>query len=107
MRLTSAGGDNQDGLYWRVEQFLKFFESRIGGLLGANGAIYAIRRRFWKPLRPDTICDDFCVAIAALEDADGLVLVAEHRAKPEVEQEPSRPSSAEQGLAHISYMIYK
>lgn len=63
LRLTSAGGDNQDGLYWRVEQFLKFFESRIGGLLGANGAIYAIRRSFWKPLRPDTICDDFCVAM--------------------------------------------
>lgn len=63
LRLTSAGGDNQDGLYWRVEQFLKFFESRIGGLLGANGAIYAIRRQFWIPLRPDTICDDFCVAM--------------------------------------------
>ncbi len=63
LRLTSAGGDNQDGLYWRIEQFLKFFESRIGGLLGANGAIYAIRRTFWKPLQPDTICDDFCVAM--------------------------------------------
>lgn len=63
LHLTSAGGDNQDGLYWRVEQFLKFFESRIGGLLGANGAIYAIRRTYWKPLRPDTICDDFCVAM--------------------------------------------
>jgi cellulose synthase/poly-beta-1,6-N-acetylglucosamine synthase-like glycosyltransferase len=63
LRLTSAGGDNQDGLYWRVEQFLKFFESRIGGLLGANGVIYAIRRSFWRPLRPDTICDDFCVAM--------------------------------------------
>lgn len=63
LHLISAGGNNQDGLYWRVEQFLKFFESRIGGALGANGAIYAIRRRYWKPLRPDTICDDFCVAM--------------------------------------------
>lgn len=63
LRLTSAGGDNQDGLYWRIEQFLKFFESRIGGLLGANGAIYAIRRSYWRPLRSDTICDDFCVAM--------------------------------------------
>jgi cellulose synthase/poly-beta-1,6-N-acetylglucosamine synthase-like glycosyltransferase len=63
LRLLSANGDNQDSLYWRLEQFLKFFEGRIGGLLGANGAIYAIRRSLWKPLRSDTICDDFCVAM--------------------------------------------
>lgn len=63
LRLAGAGGDNQDSLYWRVEQFLKFFEARINGLLGANGAIYAIRRDLWKPLCADTICDDFCVAM--------------------------------------------
>ncbi|MEQ1808220.1 MAG: glycosyltransferase, partial [Burkholderiaceae bacterium] len=63
LRLVGVAGDNQDSLYWRVEQFLKFFEARINGLLGANGAIYAIRRSLWKPLRPDTICDDFCVAM--------------------------------------------
>lgn len=63
LRLVSPGGDNQDSLYWRVEQLLKFFESRIGGLLGANGAIYAIRKALWQPLPTDTICDDFCVAM--------------------------------------------
>ena len=63
LRLLGAGGDNQDSLYWRLEQFLKFFEARIGGLLGANGAIYAIRRSLWQPLAADTICDDFCVAM--------------------------------------------
>ena len=63
LRLKQAGGHNQDSLYWRVEQMLKTFEARIGALLGANGAIYAIRRDLWRPLRPDTICDDFCVAM--------------------------------------------
>ena len=61
--LDAQGGDNQDGLYWRLEQFLKFFESRLGALLGANGAIYAIRREYWAELPADTICDDFCVAM--------------------------------------------
>ncbi|MFM2052312.1 MAG: hypothetical protein RL456_349 [Pseudomonadota bacterium] len=61
--LGNAGGDNQDSLYWRIEQFLKFFEARIGGLLGANGAIYAIRRGLWQPIRPDTICDDFVIGM--------------------------------------------
>jgi cellulose synthase/poly-beta-1,6-N-acetylglucosamine synthase-like glycosyltransferase len=63
LRLTTPGGDNQDSLYWRVEQLLKFFEGRIGGLLGANGAIYAIRKTLWKPIAADTICDDFCIAM--------------------------------------------
>lgn len=63
LRLKATEGANQDSLYWRVEQFLKFFEARLGALLGANGAIYAIRRELWKPLRPDTVCDDFCVAM--------------------------------------------
>ena len=63
LRLKSKRGDNQDGLYWRYEQLLKMFEARVGALLGANGAIYAIRRELWTPLRSDTICDDFCVAM--------------------------------------------
>ena len=63
LRLKRADGHNQDSLYWRVEQMLKTFEARIGALLGANGAIYAIRRDLWRPLRADTICDDFCIAM--------------------------------------------
>lgn len=78
LRLMGTGGDNQDSLYWRIEQFLKFFEARIGALLGANGAIYAIRRELWKPLEPDTICDDFCVAMNV--SAAGRRVVYEPRA---------------------------
>jgi cellulose synthase/poly-beta-1,6-N-acetylglucosamine synthase-like glycosyltransferase len=63
LRLKSSRGDNQDSAFWRMEQALKFFESRIGGLLGANGAIYAIRRELWQPLEADTICDDFVVGM--------------------------------------------
>jgi cellulose synthase/poly-beta-1,6-N-acetylglucosamine synthase-like glycosyltransferase len=56
-------GDNQDHRYWRVETAQKVGESRIGGLLGANGAIYAIRRELYRPLPADTIVDDFTVVM--------------------------------------------
>lgn len=75
LRLLRSAGDNQDSLYWRLEQFLKFFEARIHGLLGANGAIYGIRRALWQPLPPDTVCDDFCVAMNV--SATGAKLVYE------------------------------
>jgi cellulose synthase/poly-beta-1,6-N-acetylglucosamine synthase-like glycosyltransferase len=73
LRLIHAGGDNQDSLYWRIEQMLKFFESRIGGLLGANGAIYALRRQLWRPMPADTICDDFHAAMQVAATGHRLV----------------------------------
>jgi cellulose synthase/poly-beta-1,6-N-acetylglucosamine synthase-like glycosyltransferase len=56
-------GDNQDAHYWRVETAIKLGESSVGGLLGANGGIYAIRRELYRPLRADTIVDDFTVVM--------------------------------------------
>ena len=32
-------------------------------MLGANGGIYAIRRALYRPLNPDTICDDFVIVM--------------------------------------------
>jgi len=51
-------GDNKDNLYWKYEQFLKFHESEIDALLGANGGIYAIRTTLYEPLPDNTIIDD-------------------------------------------------
>ena len=46
--LTDArSGQNVDGLYWKYETFLKKCESRLGALLGSNGAIYAIRKELF------------------------------------------------------------
>ncbi len=73
LRLDKTAGSNQDSLYWRFEQFLKICEGRIGGLLGANGAIYAIRRQLWQPLRSDTVCDDFTVAMSVSAGGHRLV----------------------------------
>jgi len=63
LRLLGNNGENQDSLYWRTEQALKYFEGRIGGLLGANGAIYAVRRELWPALAPNAICDDFIIGM--------------------------------------------
>lgn len=54
-----------DSLYWRYETFLKQCESRLNGLLGANGGIYAIRRELIAPLPPGTVVDDFVIPLSA------------------------------------------
>lgn len=56
-------GANVDGLYWRYENFMKKCEGRLGMLLGANGAIYAIRREHWEPIPANSIIDDFLIGM--------------------------------------------
>ena len=58
-----ATGQNVDSLYWRYETFLKRCEGRLGALLGANGAIYAVRRSCFTGIRSDTIVDDFVIPL--------------------------------------------
>lgn len=63
--VDSVTGQNVDGMYWKYETFLKKCESRLGALLGSNGAIYALRRE-WYPAIPDnTIVDDFVIPLRA------------------------------------------
>ncbi|MDE2704436.1 MAG: glycosyltransferase family 2 protein [Gemmatimonadota bacterium] len=51
------GAGKGEGLYWRYEQFLKRWESLLSSALGANGAIYALRRELFVELRGDIISD--------------------------------------------------
>lgn len=62
--LTDAsGGENVDGLYWKYENWLKEKEGDMGALLGANGAIYAIRKSLYEPIPAHTIVDDFLIGM--------------------------------------------
>ena len=87
-------GHNVDHGYWSIERRLKAAESSVGGLIGANGGVYAIRRDCFQLLRPDTIIDDFVIAMnigvarkglryvpaaIAYEDTPGDVIDEYHR----------------------------
>jgi cellulose synthase/poly-beta-1,6-N-acetylglucosamine synthase-like glycosyltransferase len=45
-------------LYWGLESILRLAESRTGSVMGATGAIYAIRRDCFEPIPANTILDD-------------------------------------------------
>ena len=46
------------GLYWAYEKALRRMESAVGSMLGATGAIYAVRARHFIYLPEDIILDD-------------------------------------------------
>lgn len=47
----------QEKAYWDMEIKLKVYESRLGSVVGGDGAIYAIRKKLFLPLAEDDIND--------------------------------------------------
>lgn len=86
-----ASGKNQDGAYWKYERVLKFNESRIGALLGANGAIYALRKDSYKDIPASTIVDDFTIVFQVAVDGGQVLYEPEAVASEEV-----APSTADE-----------
>lgn len=46
------------GAYWKYEKWVRKMESRSGSVVGATGAIYAIRRDLYRPLPANALLDD-------------------------------------------------
>ncbi len=47
--------------YWRFEKAIRLDESQWDSCIGCTGAIYAIRRALFEPLREDTVLDDVVI----------------------------------------------
>lgn len=63
--------------YYRYEAFLQRQESRTGTMLGADGAMYAVRRELFRPPGEGMILDDFLVAINVVRQGRRVVFDAE------------------------------
>lgn len=58
---------SNDDLYWKYETWMKVMENRLGGVLGVNGGIYALRKQLYVPIPTDTIIDDFVIGMKVRE----------------------------------------
>lgn len=81
----TTGGEKA---YWAYQSRIKQGEARIGGLIGAHGACYAIRAGLYQPLGRSVINDDFLIPMRialggwrTLYDAD--IRVRELQASPD------------------------
>lgn len=54
--------DDQQGVYWRFESWLKQMEWRLGSTVGLDGALAAIRTAAWRPIPEDIATDDLWIA---------------------------------------------
>jgi len=51
------------GLYWQYEKFIRNCESVVHSMLGATGAIYAIRRELYQNVPADVVLDDMWIPL--------------------------------------------
>lgn len=54
---VNSASERSEGLYWKYETLIKELETRLGSVVGGDGAIYAIRRSLYQPMRADALSD--------------------------------------------------
>ncbi len=59
-------------LYWKLEEYLKRCESMSGSVAGADGAIYAIRKKLYVPF-DEMLIDDLLISLNVFEQGYRLI----------------------------------
>ena len=80
-----------EDLYYRYERWIQHAESDIGSMIGADGALYAIRRSLFVPRPEDTILDDMAIPMSIVRAGGRVVFEPAARA-----QEPGVESAMEE-----------
>ena len=62
------------GLYWKIEKITRELESASGSVIGATGALYAVRRNLLVPLPSETILDDVFIPMQVVRQGYRVVL---------------------------------
>jgi len=69
-----------EDLYYLYEHWIQRAESEVGSMIGADGALYAIRRPLYVPPSNDTILDDMAIPMAIVRAGYRVVLAPDARA---------------------------
>jgi len=65
--------------YWKLEEVIKELESKTGSAMGADGSLFAIRRKLFRPV-PADIIDDFFTSMSILCDGHRIIRNANAKA---------------------------
>ncbi|WP_288097200.1 glycosyltransferase family 2 protein, partial [Hydrotalea sp.] len=69
---TDADAMIGEGIYWKYESFIKKMESQFKTVIGMPGELFAIRKSLYPLLPPNTITEDFSIAMQVI--ASGYII---------------------------------
>jgi cellulose synthase/poly-beta-1,6-N-acetylglucosamine synthase-like glycosyltransferase len=93
-------------LYWRIEEAVKRLESETGSAMGADGSLFAIRRRLYRAA-PDDIIDDMYVSLSALCDGYRVVRAPDVRAFEESVSDPAEEFRRKVRIACQGFNVHR
>lgn len=93
-------------LYWNYEKFIRHAESNIHSMLGATGAIYAIRRKLFEQIPENIVLDDMFVPFKIIQRGYRAVFEASARAYDEVADSPRQEHRRKARTLFGNYQIF-
>ncbi len=80
MFVGKSGQESGVSLYWRLEKVIRKLESATGSVVGATGAIYAVRRALVPVLPEGTLLDDVYVPVHVVREEQRVLFEPAARA---------------------------
>ncbi len=94
-------------LYWNYEKFIRKHESRLHSMLGATGAIYAIRRELFVPIPAKIVLDDMFVPLQIIRKGYRAVLDESAKAYDQVADSPREEHRRKTRTLFGNYQIFR
>lgn len=94
-------------LYWNYEKFIRRQESRFHSMLGATGAIYAMRRKLFMSGPDDMVLDDMYFPFRVIRQGYRAVFDDRAKAFDEVAQTPLEEHRRKVRTLYGNYQIFR
>lgn len=93
-------------LYWNYEKFIRRAESDVHSMLGATGAIYAIRKHLYHEVPGNIVLDDMYIPLKIIQRGYRAVFDASARAYDEVADSPQEEYRRKARTLFGNYQIF-
>lgn len=78
------------GIYWKIEKAVRKLESATGSVVGATGALYAMRRELFVPLPAGTLLDDVLTPMQVVRAGKRVLFLETAVARDRLFSEPGK-----------------
>jgi len=93
-------------LYWRYEKYIRGLESRLHSMMGATGAIYAIRRELYPEVPSHVILDDMFIPFKIIQKGYRAIYDETAKAYDEVANDPKEEHRRKARTLFGNYQLF-
>jgi len=93
-------------LYWNYEKYIRRNESDVHSMLGATGAIYAIKRELFRSIPTNVVLDDMFVPLTIIQNGFRAILDSSAKAYDEVSDSPREEHRRKARTLFGNYQIF-